>query len=160
MTGNKDADCRDLRMMTRLARVAGPPDVASIVASQAELTCAVGGDVRKWSNGKTARISSSSWRYPNGETAKVGTTWRYPNGHTAKVTSNSWRYPDNKAAKVTQHSWRRPDGASVNRDDLLTWACGRVGADNSRVHLADINGSTGDEQDMAVIELAWLASQM
>jgi hypothetical protein len=159
-TDSGSSDCRDLRMMARLARVGGPADLASMVGTQAEVTCSRGGEVRRWANGNRAKVTSSSWRYPNNQIAKVGGSWRYPNGKRAKASANSWRYPDGKPAKVSQDRWRRPDGPSNNLDDLLKWACSKVGLDKCRVHLADFNSAEGDEKDMAVIELAWMASQM
>jgi ribosomal protein L32E len=153
------SDCDNLRMMTRLARTAGPGDLATMVASQAEVTCARGGDIRRWENNNAAKLGDDSWRYPNGKAAKLGTVWRYPSGTAAKLGSN-WRYPNNKAAKLGSLVWRRPDGESGKLDDLIKWACSRLPPEKCKVHLDDIGRATGDEKDMAVIELAWAASTM
>src|SRR5688572_11628256 len=74
-TSGISADCLDLRMITRLARTAGTADLARMVGAQAEVTCVLGGAVQKWTNGETAKITQTSWFYPNRQAAKVASSW-------------------------------------------------------------------------------------
>ena len=158
-TQAQSGDCRNLRIMERLARIAGPEDLADQVASKRQAVCSAGGDPTEWLNGKTAKRSEQSWDYPNGKTAKRSEmSWDYPNGKTAKRSARSWDYPNGKTAKRSESLWDAPDGKSKTREQLLAWACERVGAKRCEGMLANVKSQSADEQDLALIELAWLAS--
>jgi hypothetical protein len=154
---SESLDCLDLQIMERLARIAGPEDVAKTVAVQRMVTCLLGGKIGDWPNGRTIKVSQTTWDYPTGKRAKVSdSTWDYPSGRRAKVSATTWDYPDGRRARHSESTWSRPDGSNASRTELLTWACFRL-ASTCEARLTAIKAATGDQSTLAIIEMAWLA---
>src|SRR5262245_61499794 len=156
-----NGDCGDARRLLRLARIDGFADVA-MIATQVSVWCAANPTSRSltWPNRRAAKTLTGTWVYPNGTTA-IGRdgTWNYPSGTNAKSRLGAWLYPDGTAAKSRTDRWRRPDRRGVKLEELLTWACGRLGDDRCRALLREIGELSGDDRDLAVIELAWSARE-
>ena len=153
------ADCDTARRLVRLARIGGFEDLQMMI-TQVDIWCAAHTDSRSltWPNKSTAKGTAGTWSYPNRRTAKTNSgQWSYPNGSTAKSRTGTWVYPDGGTAKGASSKWVRPDGRSVTLEELLSWACERLGEDRCRPLLNEIGNLSGDDQDLAVIELAWSA---
>lgn len=156
-TPGESPDCGDLQIMERLARIAGPEDLAKTVAAQRTVTCTLGGKIGNWPNGKTIKLSQNTWNYPTGTRAKISnSTWNYPDGGRAKISATTWNYPDGTRARLSEATWKRPGGSNSSRDALVTWACSRIPA-TCEARTADIKATTGDQNTLAIIEMAWLA---
>jgi hypothetical protein len=157
--GTDATPCEHLRLMTRLARIAGSADV-SVISKQADATCSSNMAVDRWPNNGRIRSIAGRWQYPDGATAKsTPGHWYYPDGKTtARTVTNDWFYPDGKTeARNRRGGWVRPDGRSTTVEDLLKWGCDRVGEELCRELRADYGRTRGDEQAAVLIELAWAA---
>ncbi|NEO92174.1 MAG: hypothetical protein F6K56_18845 [Moorea sp. SIO3G5] len=124
-----------------------------------------------WPNGETAKLGSS-WNYPNGQTAKLGSSWNYPNGQTAKLGS-SWNYPNGQTAKLGS-SWYTPKGRFTSVDDLLSQGCSIVSTTEcdrilTYINRFDQNPSDGKNSEqnrrsnllrnLGIVKLSWLSYQ-
>lgn len=152
------SNCFHLTMMQTLAQTGGVNTQA--IAAERVAACAFP-DAKpafpwRYANGQVVK-RGSSWYYPNGETAKFGTRWRYPNGQTA-TEGSLWRYPNGRLALHGDRG-HRPNGGSVNRLDLLRWACGTVGARACENTLTAVAESAEPLQDAAIVKLAWQATR-
>lgn len=157
--GTDATPCEHLRIMTRLARIAGSPDVA-VIAKQAEATCSNNIAVDRWPNNQRIRSVAGRWQYPDGATAKSSPGhWYYPDGKTtARTVTNDWFYPDGKTeARNRRGGWVRPDGRGMTADNLLKWSCDRIDPELCKQLTADYGRSRGDEKYAVLIELAWAA---
>lgn len=157
--GTDATPCEHLRLMTRLARIAGSANEA-IIARQAELTCSQNAAAERWPGNQRIRSIAGRWQYPDGATAKTSPGhWYYPDGKTtARTVTNDWFYPDGKTpAKNRRGGWLRPDGGSTTASDLLKWSCDRVDPELCTQLTADYGRTSGDEQAAVLIELAWAA---
>ncbi len=157
--GTDATPCEHLRLMTRLARITGSADVATI-AKQADTTCSNNTAVDRWPNNGRVRSIAGRWQYPDGATAKSAPGhWYYPDGKTtARTVTNDWYYPDGKTeARNRRGGWVRPDGRSMTADDLLEWSCDRVSTELCEELTADYKRASGDEKYATLIELAWTA---
>lgn len=151
------ADCRDLRLMAALGRIAGSP--VEEAERSVDVTCALGVDSpsRNWSSGLTAKYSNGAWNYPSGNSAKYSNgAWNYPSGNSAKYSNGAWNYPSGNSAKYSNGQWNFPDGHSAaSPADLLTWACARTDCADA---LRAIKSTDDDVREAAIIEVAWRAA--
>jgi hypothetical protein len=157
--GTDATPCEHLRLMTRLARIAASGDV-DVISKQADLTCSANVPAARWPNNQRIVSVAGRWQYPGGTTAKTPPGhWYYPDGKTtARTITNDWFYPDGRTqARNRRGGWVRPDGRSTTVNDLLKWSCDRVDAALCKGLTADYGRTTGDEQAVALIELAWAA---
>jgi hypothetical protein len=144
--------------MASLSRIAAVPEVTAVVEAQAVATCAAGGTVKTWPNHATAKRLNGSWDYPNRATAKrANGSWDYPTRKSAKHANGSWSYPDGKTARRGEDRWIRPDARSATLPELVSWACGVLGAEECSRLTTVIEKASGDERDAAIVELAWRA---
>jgi hypothetical protein len=154
-----NADCENARRLLRLARINGFADLP-MIATQVDIWCAANTASRSltWPNRRTAKGLTGAWAYPNGRTATNSSgSWSYPNGRTAKSGTGTWMYPDGRTAKSASGQWHRPDGRGVTLEELLSWSCKQLGEDGCRALVREIGELSGDDRDLAVIELAWSA---
>ena len=162
-TEKPTADCVHLRMLSRLARLGSlAAKHAEIIAQQEMISCTARTEEKsfRWSSGSTAKSADGSWDYPSGLTAKYADgRWNFPSGRTAKSKDGSWSYPSGATAKRSTGQWQRPSGASVAEAELLTWACGVIGHESCKPRLTEIGEASGDERDLAILDLAWTAQQ-
>jgi hypothetical protein len=142
---NATQDCIDLTIMMRLARIGeGDSNLISLVDSQQLIACQFSSEgdklSRSYPNGQTAKFGST-WSYPNGQTAKFGSTWSYPNGQTAKFASN----------------WHYPNGNFADFESLLAWACSILGRNKCADRLLEVQNTNDFWSELTMIELAWQA---
>ena len=159
------SDCRALRLIERLARIDAymPAAFLEMIQKQKQASCATppAAQTTMWS----AKHPNGTWSFPNGETAIFPSGWlAYTRGTPAKLVDKGggidWRYPNGVMAKGTDDAWRLPNGSyGAQIPNLVAWACSKVPDGVCRERKADIDSSQGDEKDLAVIELAWLARQ-
>jgi hypothetical protein len=160
------SDCRALRLMERLARIDTymPASSLEMIRKQQQVSCAAPSDTQVvlWSTGEKAKYPDGTWVFPNGITAlfREG-RFGYPKGTPAKLVeiggTTTWRYPNGEPARLEDGSWRLPDGSFTTIPNLVAWACSRVSASVCEERRADISSARGDEADLSIIELAWLA---
>ncbi len=156
---NATQDCIDLTIMMRLARIGGgDSNLINLVDSQQLIACQFTTKSDKSSisypNGQTAKFGST-WNYPNGQTAKFGSTWNYPNGQTAKFGS-TWNYPNGQTAKFGS-TWNYPNGNFGDFESLLAWACSILGRNECADRLLDVRNTNDFWSELAMIELSWQA---
>ena len=161
------ADCRSLRLMSRMARIAAWAH-RDVVAEEMQKVCAAN-DVkttRTWTapTRKSMKLSSRTWYYPaNGGSAINGRSLYYPADKQA-TTGSTWYYPKNGGQarfppssnpRPTDRDWREPRGnARMTEPELIDWACARIQCASAR---AEIGALSDEERVLAVIELAWSA---
>ncbi len=128
---NATQDCIDLTIITRLARIArDDSNLINLVGNQQLISCQF-----------STQWEKSSLSYPNGQTAKFGSTWSYPNGQTAKFGSN----------------WHYPNGNFADFESLLAWACSILGRDECADRLLEVRNTNDFWSELAMIELSWQA---
>jgi len=160
------SDCHALRLMQRLARIDPymPANSLEMIKRQQQASCAAPGDAETilWATGEKAKYPGGTWLFPNGITAlfpegRLG----YAKGLPAKLVDKDggadWRYPNGAPARLKDGSWRLPDGSQATVPSLIAWACSRLSPSVCEERRADIASARGDEVDLSIIELAWLA---
>ncbi|NJL03110.1 MAG: hypothetical protein HC910_22015 [Spirulinaceae cyanobacterium SM2_1_0] len=156
-------DCQTLTAIAQLARIEqGTSALTRAVVGQQQVACNLGENSRldrrlSYPNGQAVRFGDN-WQYPNGQQAFFGATWNYPSGTRARFGS-SWQYPNGSTARFGSN-WRYPDGTLTSEQQLLTWACAIVPADECNQRLSEIRTRSGDTRDLAILELAWRAYQI
>jgi hypothetical protein len=160
------SDCRALRLMKRLARIDAymPPGLLEMIDKQRQASCAaaVTTETILWNTGVRAKYPDGTWVFPNGVTAlfpegRLG----YPRGLPAKLVDKgaqvTWSYPNGVTARFADGTWRLPDGSYSTIPSLIAWACPRLATALCREGRTDIDSARGDERELSIIELAWLA---
>jgi hypothetical protein len=153
-------ECQNLKVIDRLARLEGSGDAAMIKDTKDKVcTLIEPPKTVDWPNRRRAQLQDGRWRYPSLRVARDASgRWRYPSSRIAKEADGRWRYPNTRVAKEADGTWRRPDGSRATLDELIDWACTRLGP--SCGARADIlNAADDDERDVAVVEWAWRAEQ-
>ncbi|NEO64840.1 MAG: hypothetical protein F6J98_32355 [Moorea sp. SIO4G2] len=155
-------DCFDLTVMAELASMTEEAkSFVGMIKGLRAVTC------------KRPRQGQSSFlNWPNGETAKLGSSWNYPNGQTAKLGS-SWNYPNGQTAKLGS-SWYTPKGRFTSVDDLLSQGCSIVSTTEcdrilTYINRFDQNPSDGKNSEqnrrsnllrnLGIVKLSWLSYQ-
>ena len=160
----ESADCRSLKLMTRMARIVAW-EHRRIVDEETQRVCAAN-DVqptRRWTSPSRTDMkrSSGTWYYPaKGGRAIDSHSLYYPNDKQAKV-DDKWYYPDNggraRDEPARNRPWHHSVGAGTTTEQgLIDWACQRAASRCSQAR-TDIGAVSGDERALAVIELAWSA---
>ena len=154
-----DSVCRDSARISRLARIDASPD-AAMVGTQSDVWCATkeARPTVMWPNGHRARLSNGAWDYPSGRTARsLSGLWFYASGRPARATSGSWHYPDGRIARSASGRWQRPDGVLATEQELLLWACQRLGESRCKIPLTELGALAAFDKELAILELAWSA---
>ncbi|NEO18408.1 MULTISPECIES: hypothetical protein [unclassified Moorena] len=159
---NSSEDCFNLTVMAELASMTEEGrNFVGTIKSLRQVPC------------KLPRQGQSSFlNWPNGETAKLGSSWNYPNGQTAKLGS-SWNYPNGQTAKLGS-SWYTPKGRFTSVDDLLSQGCSIVSTTEcdrilTYINRFDQNPSDGKNSEqnrrsnllrnLGIVKLSWLSYQ-
>jgi hypothetical protein len=122
------AECLDQWVMIEVARGRIPQAQLDLFGSTFAGACTaetgLGTAAFYYPNGNTAK-SGSTWYYPNGNTALSGNTIYYPNGNTAR-SGNTYYFPNGTTA-WTQTGWYYPNGNFAGTFEVVTnWARGRT----------------------------------
>ncbi|WP_156435212.1 hypothetical protein [Leptolyngbya sp. O-77] len=153
-------DCTDLTVMARLSYMWDAGSSLSDAVTGAQLAvCSSGGvatSLSRWGNGQVARFGNG-WNYPNGVAGRFGSSWQYPNGQLLTAGS-SWFYPNGRSARFGAN-WFTPSGRPVSQQELLSLACGQLGARQCGDRLQQVPASSGFWYDLTVVELAWLSGR-
>ena len=152
-------DCRAITLLSRFARIYGTADLSVIEKTKDEICSApMSNKSLRWPNKERLKSAGGTWSYPNGTQARsAGGTWTVPEQGTGKVSRRKLVLSGWKRRAVRGGTWTLPHRDTASLDDLRSWARQRVSAADFKRLTAEIEAANGDEEVIAVIELAWLA---
>jgi hypothetical protein len=148
-----DKECIETWIMAQLAEISGDQKAVSSMTSMTNIACGPGpmGNTN-WPNGATAR-SGSSWYYSNGATGKSGSSYYYPNGATAKSGSSLY-YPNGATARAGS-SWYYPNGNRAGGAKAIEgWSCAK-NAKRCQFARNEFASDIPLWRDFALLRLVW-----
>ena len=160
----QSADCRDVKLIERVARIGGlSADKVKVMAQTRQEICGSSevAETIQWKDGSTAK-RKGRWQFPGSSVTAKDPDGRlqYPKVVTARSKEGRWAYPNVVVAMDPARNVRQlPSGADTNEDRLQKWACGRLVKKDCDAGRADVARTTGDEKELALIEFAWKADR-